>query len=86
MSWDGHVVRIGDLKGAYRALVGRPEGNKLFGRPRCRWGENIKMNLQDVGWVGMSRVDLTRDKDRWRALVKAVMNSGSKKLGNFLSR
>ena len=80
------MARIGDLRGAYRALAGRPEGSKLFGRPRRRWGENIKMNLLEVGWGGMSRVDLNRDKDRWRALVKVLLNSGSINFRSFLSR
>jgi len=75
------VARIGNLRGAHRSLVGRPEGNKSFGRPMRRWEENIKINLKEVGWGGMKRVDLTQDRDRWRALVNFVMNSGSIKFG-----
>jgi hypothetical protein len=57
---------------AYRVLVGRPEGKKPLGRTRRRWGDNIKMNLQEVGCGGIHRFYL--DKDMWRELVKAVMN------------
>jgi hypothetical protein len=72
-------------KGVYRVLVGKPEGKKLLGRPRHRWDENIKMDLQEVGCGGMDWIELTRDRDRWRALVNAVMNLwGSIKFGGFL--
>jgi hypothetical protein len=54
-------------------LVGRPEGRRPLGRPGCRWEDNIKMDLQDVGW-GMDWIELAQDRDRWRALVNAVMN------------
>jgi hypothetical protein len=50
MSWEGHVACMGEGRGAYRVLVGRPEGRRPLGRPRRRWEENIKMNLQEVGW------------------------------------
>jgi hypothetical protein len=50
MRWVGHVARMGEKRGAYRILVGRPEGRRPLGRPRCRWEDNIKMDLQDVGW------------------------------------
>jgi hypothetical protein len=49
----GHVARMGEKRGAYRILVGRPERKRPLGRPRCRWDNNIKMDPQDVGWVGM---------------------------------
>ena len=51
MRWAGHVARMGEGRGAYRVLVGRPEGRRPFGRPRRRWEDNIKMDLQEVGWV-----------------------------------
>jgi hypothetical protein len=60
--------------GLYRVLVGKPEGKKPLGRPRRRWEDNIKMNLQDVGYGVMDWIDLAEDRDRWRALVNAVMN------------
>jgi hypothetical protein len=53
--------------------VGKPEGRKPLGRPRCRREDNIKINLLEVAW-GMDWIDLAQDKDRWRALVDAVMN------------
>ena len=58
----------------YRVLVGKPEGKRLLGRPRRRWDDNIKMDLQEVGCVGMDWIDLAQDRYRWRALVNAVMN------------
>jgi hypothetical protein len=63
----------GEKRCAYRILVGRPEGRRPLGRPRRRWENNIKMDLQDVGW-GMGWIELVLDKDRWRAVVNAVMN------------
>jgi hypothetical protein len=63
----------GEKRGAYRILVRRPEGRRPLGRPRHRWEDNIKMDLQEVGW-GMDWIDLAQDRDRWRALVNAVMN------------
>jgi hypothetical protein len=60
-------------RGAYRILVGRPEGRRPLGRPRRRWEDNIKMDVQDVGW-GVDWIELAQDRDRWRAVVNAVMN------------
>jgi len=57
----------------YRVLVGKREGNRKLGRPRCRWEDNIKMDLQEVGCEGMDYKDVAQDRDRWRALVNAVM-------------
>jgi hypothetical protein len=54
--------------------VGRPEGRRSLGRPRRRWEDNIKMDLQEVGWGGMDWIELAQDRDRWRALVSAVMH------------
>jgi hypothetical protein len=64
---------MGEGRGAYRVSVGRPEGRRPLGRPRRRW-EDIKMDLQEVGWRGMDWVDMAQDRDRWRVLVSAVMN------------
>jgi hypothetical protein len=63
---------MGEERGGYRVLVGKPEGNRPLGRPRSRWDDNIRMDLQEVGcmdWIG-----LAQDSDRWRAVVNAVMN------------
>jgi hypothetical protein len=65
---------MGKRKEAYRVLVGKPEGKRPLGRPRRRCENNIKMDLQEVGWGGMDWIDLAQDKEWWRALVKAVMN------------
>ena len=65
---------MGDNTGVYRVLVGKPEGQRPLGSPRLRWEDNIKMDLQEVGCRGMDWIDLTLDRDRWRALVNAVMN------------
>jgi hypothetical protein len=60
-------------RGAYRIFVGRPEGRRPLGRPRRRWEDNIKIDVQEVGWGGMDWIDMAQDRDRWRALVSAVM-------------
>jgi len=65
---------MGERRGVYRGLVENPEGNRPLGRPRRRWEDNIKMDLQKVGFWGMDWVELAQDRDRWRALVNAVMN------------
>ena len=65
---------MGDRRGVYRVLVGKPEGKRPFGRPRLRWEDNIKKNLQEIGCEGMGWIELAEDRDRWRALVNAVMN------------
>jgi hypothetical protein len=64
---------MGERRGAYRALVGKPEGRRSLGRPRRRWEDNIQMDLREVGWGGMDWINLAQDRDRWRALVNAVM-------------
>jgi hypothetical protein len=72
--WAGHVARMGERRGAYRTLVGKPEGRRPLGRPRRRWEDNIKMDLREVGWEGAEWIDLAQDRDKWRALVYTVMN------------
>jgi hypothetical protein len=71
MTWAGHVARMGKTRGAYRILVGRPEGRRPLGRRRRRWEDNIKMDIEDVGWVGMDWIELAQNRDKWRALVNA---------------
>jgi hypothetical protein len=65
---------MGEGRDAYRILVGRPEGRRPLGWPRRRWEDNIRMDLQEVGWGDMDWIDMAQDSDRWRALVSAVMN------------
>jgi hypothetical protein len=67
---------MGEVRGAYNILVGRPEGRSPLGRPRRRWEDNIKMDLREIGfgdvdWIG---IHWAQDRDRWRALVNTVMN------------
>ena len=69
-----HVARMGERRGVYRVLVGKPEGKRALGRPRRRWEDNIKMDLQEVGCRGMDWFELAQDRDMWRELVNAVMN------------
>ena len=68
------MSRKWDRRGAYRVLVGRPEARRPLGRPSLRWDDNIKMDLQDVGWRGVDWIAVAEDRDRWRALMNAVMN------------
>jgi hypothetical protein len=74
MRWAGRVARMGEERGAYRILVGRTERRRPLGRPRLRWEDNIKMDLQEVGWGGMNWIKLAQDRDTWPALVNVVMN------------
>jgi hypothetical protein len=69
MRWTGHVACMGEGRN-----VGKPEGKRLLGRPRRRWEDGIKMDLGKIGWGGVERIHLVQDRDRWRAVVSAVMN------------
>jgi hypothetical protein len=68
MRWVGHVARKGDGRGIYKILVGKPKGKGQLERPRHRWEDNIKMDLQEVGCGGVDWIELAQDRDRWRAL------------------
>jgi len=70
----GHVARMGEEREMYRVLVGKPEGRRPLGRSRRRGVNNIRMNLQEVGYGYMDWIGLAQDRDRWRMLVSAVMN------------
>jgi len=74
MRWAGHVARMGEGRGVYRILVGKPEGRRPLGRPRRRWEDNIRMDLGEVECGCVDWMELAQDRDRWRALVSAVMN------------
>jgi hypothetical protein len=68
------VERVGEGKVVHRVLVGIPEGKRPMGRPRRRWEDNFKMDLQEVGGSCGDCMELAQDRDRWRALVSTVMN------------
>jgi len=74
MRWAGHVARMGQEMGVYRVLLGKPERRIPLGRPRGRWVDNIRMDLQEVGCGCIDWIGLAQDRERWRRLVSAVMN------------
>jgi hypothetical protein len=74
MRWAEHVARLGEGRGVYRVLMGKPEGGRSLGRPKLRWEDNSSMDLQEVECGCVDWIGVAQDRDRWRALVKAVMN------------
>ena len=68
------MARMGEERGVYRVLLGKPEGRRPLGRPRRRWVDNVRMDLQEVGCGYMDWIGLTQDRDGWLMLVSAVMN------------
>jgi hypothetical protein len=65
---------LGEVRGAYNILIGRPEGRRPLGKSRCRWEDNIKMDLREIGFGDVDCIHGAQDRDRWRALVNMVMN------------
>jgi hypothetical protein len=72
MRWAGHVAQMGEKRNVYRLLVGKPEGKRPLGRPSCRWMDNIKMDLLEIGVNVVDWIGLAQDRYRWRALVNSV--------------
>ena len=85
MKWTGHVTRMGERRGAYRILLWKSKGKRSLGKPRRRLENNIKMDPQEVGLGCMELIGLSQARDKWQALVKAVMNFRvPQNAGNFL--
>ena len=74
MRWAGHVAFMGERRDVYRVLMGKSEGKTPLGRPKRRWEDNIKMDIQEIGCGRMDWIELVQDRDRWRELLNAVMN------------
>jgi hypothetical protein len=74
MRWAGHVAHMGEERKVYKVLVGKPEGKRPLGRPRRRWEDGIRVDLREIGLGGVNWIQLAQDRDRWRAVVSAVMN------------
>ena len=86
LRWAGHVARMEEGRGVHKILVGKPEGKRPLGRPRRRWEDNIKVDLDEVRRGCVDWMELAEDRDRWRALVSMVMNFRvvPQNAGNFL--
>jgi hypothetical protein len=76
MMWAGHVACMGEGRGLYRVLVGRPKGKRPLERPRLRWEDNIKMDLREIGIIGVNWIWLVQDRVQWQGFVNMVMNLG----------
>jgi hypothetical protein len=74
MKCAGHVALMGEERNVYRVLMGKPEGQRPFGRPRRRWEDGIRMDLREIGWWSVDWIQLTQNRDQWRALANTVMN------------
>jgi hypothetical protein len=74
MRWAGNVARMGQGRNVYKVLVRKPEGKRRHERPRRRWEDGIKMDLTEIGWGDVEGIHLAQGRDRWRAVVNAVMN------------
>jgi hypothetical protein len=74
MRWAGHVARMGEEIKVYNVLVGKPEGKRPLGRPRRRWEGGMRMDIREIGLGCVDCIRLAQDRDRWRAVVSAVMN------------
>jgi hypothetical protein len=74
MRWAGHVARLGEERKVYKVLVGKPKGKSPLGRSRCRWEDGIRMDLREIGLGDVDWIQLSQDRDRWRAVVSAVIN------------
>ena len=86
MRWAGHVARMSEERGMYRVLLEKPEESRPLGRPRRRWMDNIRMDLQEVECGYMDWIGLAQDRESWRTLVSAVMNLRVPwNAGNFLT-
>jgi hypothetical protein len=74
LRWAGHVAHMGEGRSVYRVLVGKPEGKRPLGRPRCRWGDDIKLDIRDIRINGANWIWLAQDRVQWQAFVNMVMN------------
>jgi hypothetical protein len=74
MRWAWHVARMGEERKVCKVLVGKPEGKRPLGSPRRRWEDGIRMDLRETGLGGVDGIRLAQDRDRWRAVVSALMN------------
>jgi hypothetical protein len=74
MRWEGHVACMGEMRNAYKILVRKPEGKRLLGRPRCRWEDNLRMDLREIEWEVVECTRVAQDRVHWWALVNMIMN------------